>query len=974
MGEYQLSFNPAKSRDLLSAGEAPRAMKKGRLARQRQASSALVITLLGIVLLTIVVVAFMQTTSLSLTTAKSYADVRRATLAAQAGLDTAVAQISLATGTNLAFVTGLTNYPLPNFPLTVIGAGNLTNLDQMMPMVSGPIGYLTTFGVPGFSASFNTYASARTNSPPQTVDVNVYTNNTATPYPYIQNINDTNMYRAAWVTMTNADSTGTQVNYTRFAYIVLDDTARMNPTLMTGTGAGYTNNINWYSGPQDMNITYLTNSGAQVLSAAQLAQVTAAPNSFGYSDASLGETFGSRANYEAVKNYLTSMTNASFDVIPAWYPDGGMPKYNINDLATNTAYGATATLRATNIANIIMRDLPNFHLRDAAYTAVTTDITTYVQHLADCMVDYINPDGTYTQITGGLSGKDLLLSGQEMGVFPNMIAVRWQMSTGNTKVTSSTITMQYYVKAWNPYTSPVVVANSTLVVANRGAWDFGNTTNYAPTYNATTNYSTPLIVNPNQVVTFAYPVQTWTITSSVPAVPGWEGDDNPAGVSGMIGARDQYQMLVNGRLMSQSQGPWPFTSGASPVATPAGGMDVAGGGSLGLGTNNWSIAYLPVKSTEVGDPRFGSFYQMEWNEQHSSGYEGAGATWNGITTYDGGNEAFNPGSLWLYRDPVPVNPVVGVFATDYNQTPDTLPNPYGTTNAFAAPEFVRNGPMVSIGELGHVFDPAYASDNQSTNQDGSYGTPPAPSSTSFWSPFQVGGGRSLRIGRPDAPPAGVTLSSPANDWNVPGERAQSLLDLFTINNANTNAANATNTILQSMTSGGALGRINPNTASTNVLAAVLSGIQLNSSTNASNPTIPTTFFTNAVNVAAQIVANRPYSSLSDFYTNMPMLTTNVNYSPNWNMQYTNGFAAPNVVHLAAPAVFNRTYQELFGKLVQHLTVQSRTYRIYVIGQVLDSSQKPHGSVAMEAGVYLQYNNQTTPPSYLPVIQYVRILK
>src|SRR6187402_1408496 len=95
------SDRPAKRPILHASGATPGAMMKRRLACPGKRSSALIMTLLGVVLLTIIVVAFMQTMSLSLTTSRSYVDIRRANLAAQAGLDTAIAQLALGTGTNM---------------------------------------------------------------------------------------------------------------------------------------------------------------------------------------------------------------------------------------------------------------------------------------------------------------------------------------------------------------------------------------------------------------------------------------------------------------------------------------------------------------------------------------------------------------------------------------------------------------------------------------------------------------------------------------------------------------------------------------------------------------------------------------------------------------------------------------------------------------------------------------------------------
>ncbi len=998
-------------------------MKAGRLAKRSQASSALVITLLGIVLLTILVIGFMQTMSLSLTTAKSYADIQRATLAAQAGLDTAIAQISLATGTNLAFVTGQTNFPSAA-AVTVIGAGNLTNLDQMMPLVSGPIAYLTNFGDPGFSNNFSTYASPLvSDNAAQTVDVNVQ------PYQFIQTTNNVNMYRATWVTMTN--TVGSKPSYTRFAYVVLDDTARINPALMTGTGTGMTNSTNWYTGPQDINATYLTNGTDQALAASQLEQLTnsATSNAFAYSDATLGETFSNRTNYEAVKHLFTSSTNPSFDVIPAWYPSGGQPKYNINDLATNPVYGATGMARASNIANIIMSNLTNFYQRDPALTAFG-NTNLYVNRLAANIVDYVNPDYpnnvfyntdyTYSTNTTGISP-------QGHGIYPILIFEQLFIAgpgagdgTGTPYKTSKVVTT-FWLSCWNPYTTPVQVQSASLHVSSRPGYVLGTApTNAIPDYtnslyvisgaNGTQVKSLPYTVQPNEFVVLGFGPQTNTITTtgaatSIAPVSLTESlSTNVATGSPVPSTLEQYALNINGQTTAQSGANASFNGPGM-----SGGLTYFGQGSLS--TNSiWIDNAIEVYGSEVADPRWASYFNNVWfskgsqqdsyaNASYWKGASGGGGSryWDAVFPAPGPRGASGVPlvmSMWANRDNIARSPFsAGSVSTSPNATPDTLGDAYTpSTDSNAAPDVIRNGPMVSIGELGHIFDPASANDALTS-------VSPRTDDSEFTNNFTTGGARSLRIGRPEengnlttngaAIGAGGALAS---NWDVVGERAISLLDLFTVNNANTNAAGVTNTITQNMNYGGALGRINPNTASSNVLAAVLSQIQiasdpgmLNSGGTFTGPLV----LTNIPSMVNQLMTNRPYSSLSDLYKAMPMFDTNINYYPNPTVSpyysFNDGNFAENSMdnhgldpYLIYPAtlnVFNRVHQEAFGKLVQHLTVQSRSYRIYVIGQVLDNNQNPHGSIVMEAGVYLQYNPEEPPalPKYTPVIQYVHLL-
>jgi type II secretory pathway component PulK len=75
------------------------------MRQPQSAASSLITTLLVIVILSTIVVAFMQSMSIDRLTARSAKNILQAELAARAGLDSAIAQILAAIGTNRAFVT-----------------------------------------------------------------------------------------------------------------------------------------------------------------------------------------------------------------------------------------------------------------------------------------------------------------------------------------------------------------------------------------------------------------------------------------------------------------------------------------------------------------------------------------------------------------------------------------------------------------------------------------------------------------------------------------------------------------------------------------------------------------------------------------------------------------------------------------------------------------------------------------------------
>ncbi len=869
-------------------------------------ASSLVVTLMVVVLLTIIAVAFMQTMSLARTTSRSYADMRRAAMAAEAGLGVATAQILLAVGTNSAFVTGSANWPSSDFPVTVIGARDLTNGAQLMPLVSGPTNLLAGFGQPGWEVNFTDYLAARTNTnAAQTVDVN-------TSEHFIQTTGNTTAYRAPWCVMTNV--TGSQTNFTRYAYIVLDEQARLNPLLHTGAGSGMTNAADWYGGPQDIS---LTNAAAPKLTSGQMAQINGA---FAHSPATLGEVFSSRTDYEAVKHLFTPQTDATFDTIPGWLPEGGKLKYNINDLATNTVYGGTAAERATNIAGVIARNLTNFSQRDPALRAVNA--SAYLNRLAANIVDYIDADAAFTALNGEASGL-------ETSVFPCTFAERVLCTEGGYGQTldHADIETQWFVNVWNPGTKAVTISSAEIRVWNRYEYSLGGgLAKSPPPYSETVAFPAGKTVRPGEFAVLAFPTRALervyapSPTADAPFIKGTENQN-------FI----QYELKINGQIVSRSAGE---NLGGLEHNQNHPTSDVS---RLNPGANSWHVMMLNSWGNQAGDPRFGSFYHTAWVDVITASFYRNKKFWNGRRVETGisatGYQDFT--ELWKSRDYMPRNPSDGVNPGNLGVTPDTLATGYQAADASAAPGVLRDGPMKSLGELGHIFDPAHAADDLSTANQSTTGKN-ASGDSLFTSDFQNGGGRTLRIGQPESQGAGT------NNWDTASLRAAGLLDLFTVNPTNS----------------GARGRINPNTAPAEVLTALFSSIRLTSDTGMAGGTRAVL---NPTNLASGLITNRPYSSLADLYKFLPSLQEATNFSPAIPTYAGTNWAAAD-----------RVREEAFGKLVQHFTVQSRTYRIYVIGQVLDKNRRPRSSAVLEACVNLQPG--PADGEFQAVIHYAHFLK
>ena len=122
-------------------------------------------------------------------------------------------------------------------------------------------------------------------------------------------IQSTNIsYRAPWVEISS--SSGERIG--RYAFVVLDEDARVNPLLHTGTGS-MSDPTTWYSGPNDIS---LTNASAPILTPDEQARVLAMSNRI-LTPESLAQGFASRSDYERVKHLLTVQTNSTSDIIPA---------------------------------------------------------------------------------------------------------------------------------------------------------------------------------------------------------------------------------------------------------------------------------------------------------------------------------------------------------------------------------------------------------------------------------------------------------------------------------------------------------------------------------------------------------------------------------------------------------------------------------------------------------------------------------
>ncbi len=254
---------------------------------------------------------------------------------------------------------------------------------------------------------------------------------------------------------------------------------------------------------------------------------------------------------------------------------------------------------------------------------------------------------------------------------------------------------------------------------------------------------------------------------------------------------------------------------------------------------------------------------------------------------------------------------VGAIPGSDTRLPLSLSLPANQPNM--APAFIANtSRLQSMAELGNIFDPA-----QWTNVE-------SPNSTSSSS---SGGGFSLAIGRPEF-----------GAFDKEGLRGAQLLDLF----------HAPNTFDFSIP------RININTAPREVLRTLVAGQELTL-----DPQLGSLFPPKQPNVgdrfADAVIATRnrgPLRSLSDLNL--------IRLNPFPLRSYTPGIDEPffgSRFHYPAPQPNDQWddagREELFRRVANLVTFQSKTFRIIIAGEVLDRSDNVIGRRSREIHVQIE---------------------
>jgi len=878
-----------------------------------QKASSLITTLLVLVVLSTICVAFMQSMSIERSVARSALNKYRAQLAAESGLAAALKQLTIATGTNQAYVVGQTNDAANFGPILVIAQKNLTNVGELMPLISGDISSLS-----GYPTNTNNgpavlnFLNARTNLAP-TASINLNLEN-----KLIQVTNGSNYYRAPWVYLTDADG---KTNG-RYAYIVLDECARVNPRYH-GVDTPRNNPTNWFSGPRELP---LYTGGTNLFTTNDAAKLTNIAPSL-ISPYAMGQAFSTAADYQQKKHLLTANEIWSPDVIPAELPEGGKPKYNINDLATNSTNGASATERANKIAGIIATNLPQFGKRDLGLQNEDASGLKYLKRLAANIVDYIDTDDFPATVNGGEP------AGKELTPYVVMIAEKntWVSESAGPPYTIA-IKSDFYAQLWNPY-GVQVSGNVKVGINNRQYIDLRNGN---PQIDLADFTSTPknvtLLPNEFKAVSLGSTQQSFT-TGPVSLKPSSAKTNYPtwpvtSSKSSSLRGHPQFRFYWNNNLADMNR--------AEPenVAPANAGLARNDPGNTfgGVGVIRWTFNFVPSnKSNTVADPRITYLCQSDWTAFGAATSGHTNGLWQGRQLDVGTGRSQDFHTNWSTRDYVRSNSAnIGTALASASGDPTALATQYNASDAKTFIAVIRNDAMHSIVELGHIFDPIQVNDSGTNSFSGDPPTYNKP-----------GGGFSLRIGQPEL----TTL-------NTNGTRAIEFVDLFTVNRTNALSVNYP----------GTHGRININTAPQAVVEALFYNIQPTSDGAYTNSKIPAP---SAATLAQSLITNRPYNRLSDLYKLTPALVNATNYTPALG---TTNLPANVLMSSPAAGIFDRAREEAFGKIIELCTVQSRGFRVYIVGQSLGSKLQRQGQVVIETVISMETTSSNT---ISPKVNYLR---
>jgi hypothetical protein len=879
-----------------------------------QSGVALVTTMIVVAVLAIVAVAFMQSTStdrLSSRTSKNYMQAR---LTAEAGLAAAEATLARAMTNDTFIVVANSNRQL----FVGNGISNSTNFSY----------------VPAFSA-----VSSLTSAVAPVVSAGVPSTNVPTG-PNSTNFIFTNMpggYAAtsppsiAWVYMTSANGTTNG----RFAYWVEDLGGRLDlsvvgtntssPDALRPTGTNPTEIALWALFESNAVSAAASGGAGNALVAARSNITTAATARL------VDATVSSNMMANLAVGLVHDTNEPALIPFGFGYTNQGTAKIDLNANLTTGALGNLVAAMTNNLRS------PT----NAALGFGTSNRSggmsgeRYVHALAASMIDYVDADNAPT--TGNAGGGGFRgIEGLPL-VTETATSIQWMEHgtnippwVGRTSAAwADEIHVENYVEVWNPTDKPftgtldlvfsndyacgsingfpidLTITNST---ANR---TLTNTSGFTPP-NYQINVSVPLEPNEYRVYSLGTNIYRFKVANSAAPAADPTYDSGRASAGGRLrlgrpsaGNTDSFASsltLSSGgvaydrvaaihRVGNRVLYCRPFASGDNALPDWAGNVPAL-------------RAYPSDSPALPGDPRIGFYLTITNNAQgyaSTPANPGSSMGFRNNGTSSGGTSYNTEPNRWVdggYTN----SPLRSGTITDANR-PNTNRQTTAHTNDFVQ-RLNNTGAWTNVLELGNIFDPMAWNVAVGSAGVTETMTPAGNGNNSL----TFGGGNTLRIGRFEHPRF-------TND----GLRASQLLDIFAVGPKV--GANVVNRVP---------GRINLNTASTNVLRALAVGVRhsVEASMRPTSLHVPVAAVSNFVTSVTNFRSQRPFYSASQ----LNLLSTNTNPAT-----WVNGpvFGSTNL--LGATASGDQAAEEWFSRIYHLSTVRSRNFLVHVVGQALQTN-------------------------------------
>jgi hypothetical protein len=601
----------------------------------------------------------------------------------------------------------------------------------------------------------------------------------------------------------------------------------------------------------------------------------------------------------------------------------GQPKMNLN--ANLSAMGAN------NIINHIQTNMPLFVSTNRS--GAMSD-TTYINYLAANIVDYADADFVPTLVGGE--------AGNEPQPWLNEIwdVTTWQDEPGSPALVKNVvggvtnyianITIRTFAEFWNMTDKQFICNPGDLIFTqwqtNRIArGSFYNTNQLRTVTSVSWSYTnaTNITFNPNDYVVLMVSSNRIPLDFGTNEIPNY-GVRIPRSTStnaGVITTNSEYGYI---NMQFDGSGHATYNQSWKNIT-----VDRITNASWGLAKSIRSVRReLPVGQQFgwvgnamaqpvdlewglYGDPRISRHlrsYRIQANVYTAANSWG-GRNYNSHTNSSGPN--VNEIKNWSDGSYVTNSPR-GVAVTSESDLPTNHLSDYYSN---APVRFNNSGIYSNATELGNIFDPIMWVLNGTNGP--AHVTSNTPAAVAF-RPLG-GGGQSLRIGRAEHPRFALTANSTPQFTN--GLRASQLLDIFEVGPGSSSGV-----------SNVPAGRININTASTNVLRALAAGVFHSMdpalAPSGTNFVVPT----NAVNAFISGVTN--YRARQPFLapSQLTLLATNTNLSQ-WPTNAVFGSKTLSGVTEWSDAAS----EEWFSKIYPLSTVRSRNFLVYVVGQSITTN-------------------------------------